>query len=318
MKAILHYRAGPELRRKLADTPPAGWTVAVVDESDVETFEAELADADVLLHVLCPIGRAQMEKAPKLKLIQKIGVGIDTIDTAAAEDLGIGVANMPGTNSQAVAELSIGLMLSVLRQIPMFDAAMRAGTGWSMDPAQLERSGEIAGRTVGFVGFGEVPRRMVPILTGFGAKIIYHDRVEHDGSNATKRSLDEVLAEADILSLHVPLVDDTRDLIRAENIAKMKDGAVLINTARGGLVNEADLFDALESGKLLGAGLDVLNTEPAPADTPLLSLPNVIALPHVAWLTPETITRSLDVAFRNAAIATTGGDLINQIKPVRR
>lgn len=121
-----------------------------------------------------------------------------------------------------------------------------------------------------------------------------------------------------ILSLHVPLFEATREMICAANIAKMKDGAVLINTARGGLVNEADLFDALQSGKLLGAGLDVLNTEPAPADTPLLSLPNVVALPHVAWLTPETIARSLDVAFRNAAIATTGGDLINQIKPVRR
>lgn len=318
MKAILHYRAGPELRKTLADNPPAGWNVVVVDESDVETFEAELVDTDVLLHVLCPIGRDQMEKAPKLKLIQKIGVGIDTIDTAAAEDLGIGVANMPGTNSQAVAEIAIGLMLSVLRQIPMFNASMRAGTGWSMEPAQLERSGEIAGRTVGFVGFGEVPRRIAPILAGFGAKIIYHDMVEHDGLGATKRSLEEVLAESDILSLHVPLVDATRELIRAENIAKMKDGAVLINTARGGLVNEADLLDALKSGKLLGAGLDVLNTEPAPADTPLLSLPNVVALPHVAWLTPETIARSLDVAFQNAAIATKGGDLINQIKPVRR
>lgn len=318
MKAILHYRAGPILRQTLADNPPAGWNVVVVDETDVETFERELADADVLLHVLQPIGRDQMEKAPKLKLIQKIGVGVDTIDLVAAEELGIGVANMPGTNSQAVAEISIGLMLSVLRQIPMFNASMREGTGWSMPPAQLERSGEISGRTVGFIGFGEVPRRIAPILTGFGAKIIYHDMVEHDGYGAEKRSQDQVLAEADIVSLHVPLVDSTRELIRAEKIATMKDGAILINTARGGLVNEADLLEALQSGKLLGAGLDVLNQEPAPSDTPLLALPNVIALPHVAWLTPETIQRSLTVAFQNAALATEGQELINQIKPVGR
>lgn len=318
MKAILHYRAGPILRQTLSESPPDGWTVSVIDETDIERFERELPEADVLLHVLHPITRDQMERAPKLKLIQKIGVGVDTIDLDAAEDLGIGVANMPGTNSQAVAEIAVGLMLSVLRQIPTLDRCIREGTGWSLPPEQLERSGEICGRTLGFIGFGEVPRRIAPIIKGFSGRVIYHDQQAFSGFDAEQLGLEQVLAEADIVSLHVPLVESTRELIRAETIASMKDGAVLINTARGGLVNEADLFAALQRGKLRGAGLDVLATEPAPADTPLLSLPNVVALPHVAWLTPETISRSLNVAFQNAARVLQGGELINQIKPGRR
>lgn len=319
MKAILHYRAGPKLRQALAENPPEGWTVSVIDEGDVERFEQELAQADVLLHVLQPITRAQMERAPKLKLIQKIGVGVDTIDLEAAEELGIGVANMPGTNSQAVAEITIGLMLSVLRQIPVLDRSIREGSGWSLPPEQLERTGEISGRTVGFIGFGEVPRRIVPILQGFGAKVIYHAINKHSDNYAESRTLEQVFAESDILSLHAPLVDSTRELVCKKTLKTMKTGAVLINTARGGLVNEADLFESLKSGKLLGAGLDVYNQEPVvPADTQLLSLPNVVALPHVAWLTPETITRSLDVAFQNAGRAIQGLDLINQINPVRR
>lgn len=319
MKAILHYRAGPKLRQALAENPPEGWTVSVIDEGDVELFEHELASTDVLLHVLQPITRAQMERAPNLKLIQKIGVGVDTIDLEAAQELGIGVANMPGTNSQAVAEITIGLMLSVLRQIPVLDQSIREGSGWSLPPEQLERSGEISGRTVGFIGFGEVPRRIAPILQGFGAKVIYHAINKHSDNYAQSRTLEQVFAESDILSLHVPLVDSTRELVRAKTLETMKTGAVLINTARGGLVNEADLFESLKSGKLLGAGLDVFNQEPVVLeDTQLLKLPNVVALPHVAWLTPETITRSLDVAFQNAGRAIQGLDLINQINPVRR
>lgn len=135
MKAILHYRAGPSLRYRLAESPPEGWIVDVIDETDADLFARSLPEADVLLHVLRPISRAQMELAPRLKLIQKIGVGVDTIDLEAAEELGIGVANMPGTNSQAVAELAIGLMLAVLRQVPALDRETRAGRGWSLPPS---------------------------------------------------------------------------------------------------------------------------------------------------------------------------------------
>lgn len=317
MKAVLHYRAGPRLRASLADNPPEGWQVAVVDETDKATFLREIADADVLLHVLEPIGAEDMAAAPRLRLIQKIGVGLDTIDLAAAESLGIGVANMPGTNSQAVCEIALGLMLAVLRQVPLLDRKTREGKGWSLSPAQLERSGEIRGRQVGLMGFGEVPRRLAPVLTALGAEVIYFDLADHGNALAQRRSMDEVLA-ADIVSLHLPLVEATRHLIRAETIARMKDGAVLINTARGGLVNEADLAEALSSGKLLGAGLDVLASEPADPSNPLLALENVVVLPHVAWLTPETIGRSLDIAFENARRAMSGEPLLHEIKPVKR
>lgn len=318
MKAILHYRAGPILRHRLAENPPDGWTVEVIDETDVDQFARSLPEADVLLHVLQPIGRAQMELAPRLKLIQKIGVGIDTIDLAAAEQLGIGVANMPGTNSQAVAELAIGLMLAVLRQVSALDRETRAGQGWSLPPERLERSGEIAGRTVGFIGFGEVPRRMAPVLAAFGARMIFHDPQAQAAFGASPLELNALLAEADIVTLHAPLVEATRGLIRAETLARMKEGAVLINTARGGLVDEAALLAALTSGRLLGAGLDVFAQEPVQADHPLLRLPNVVVLPHVAWLTPETIARSLGVAFENARRAISGETLLHEIRPVRR
>lgn len=317
-KAILHYRAGPVLRRSLADHPPEGWKVVVIEEDDDATFESQIADADVLLHVLRPVSRKDMERAPKLKLIQKIGVGVDTIDLDAAAELGIGVSNMPGTNSNAVAELAIGLMLAVLRQISILDGAIRAGNGWALPPERLERSGEIGGRTVGFLGFGEVPRRIAPALSALGAKLIYHDRSEHKGFGAEPCSLEEVIVKADILSLHLPLTDLTRHIIDAETIARMRDGAILINTARGGLVDEQALAEALTKGKLLGAGLDVFNEEPVRVGHPLLSLPNVVATPHVAWLTPETIMRSLNVAFENARRAIAGESLLNEIRPGRR
>jgi len=317
-KVILHYRAGPVLRRTLANHPPEGWTVLVINEDDDATFESQIADSDVLLHVLRPVSRKDMERAPKLKLIQKIGVGVDTIDLDAAEELGIGVSNMPGTNSNAVAELAIGLMLAVLRQITVLDGAARAGKGWVLPPERLECSGEIGGRTVGFLGFGEVPRRIAPALSALGAQLIYHDLSEHHGFGAQRRSLEDVIDQADILSLHLPLTDTTRHIISAETIAKMRDGAVLINTARGGLVDEGALAEALTTGKLLGAGLDVFSEEPVRVGHPLLSLPNVVATPHVAWLTPETIMRSLDVAFENARRAIAGESLLNEIRPGRR
>ncbi|HWU60965.1 MAG TPA: 2-hydroxyacid dehydrogenase [Ensifer sp.] len=273
---------------------------------------------DVILHVLKPLPRALLERAKRLKLVQKIGVGVDTIDLDAARALGIGVANMPGANAQAVAEHAIALMLAVLRQVTTFDLATRSGHGWSQPPALYEKVGEIAGRTVGFVGFGDVPKSMAPVLSAFGARMLYFARSDHPGQGAKRVPLDQLLAEADIVTLHVPLTSETREIIRAETLSRMKDGAILINTARGALVNETDLLAALASGKLMGAGLDVFAQEPVSARNELLALPNVVASPHLAWLTPETFARSLSIAFENANRAVAGRPLLNEIAPVLR
>jgi len=317
-RAILHFSAGPALRTRAAKAAPPGWEVLVIDPSDQDGFKAALPQAQVILHVLEPLTGATLEQATALQLVQKIGVGVDTIDLEAAKRLGIGVANMPGTNAQAVAEQAIALMLAVLRQVPVFDAATRDGEGWSLSLQQTEQVGEISGRCVGFIGFGDIPKRMVPVLRAFGARLVYTARSDHDGHGAERMLLEDLLATSDIVTLHVPLTPETQGMINAEALARMKPGAVLINTARGALVNEADLARALASGHLLGAGLDVFAQEPVPEDNPLLSLPNVVTSPHLAWLTPETFTRSLTIAFDNAERAVKGAPIYHEILPVGR
>lgn len=315
MKAVLQYRAGPRLRARLANAQVPGLRIVVVDETD--KFAEEMRDADVLLHVLEPITAEAIEAAPRLRLIQKIGVGVNTIDRAAAAAHGVAIANMPGTNSQAVAEHALALMLATLRRVVMLDAATRRGAGWSLAPEKLEQTGEIAGRTVGLVGYGEIPRRLAPVLQALGASILYTARSPRPEAVGTFRTLDQLLEEADIVSLHVPLTEETRGLIGATTLARMKPGAVLVNTARGELVDEAALADALRSGRLAGAGLDVLSGEPVGADHPLFALENLVITPHISWLTPETIARSLGVAFENCRRLAAGEPLLHEVAPPR-
>lgn len=315
MKAVLQYRAGPGFRDQIAALAPDGLDVVVVDEADEALFTAEMRDADVLLHVLKQVTADVIAAAPALKLIQKIGVGVNTIDLDAARAHGVAVANMPGTNSQAVAEMALALMLATLRRIPLLDRAMRDGRGWALDAATFDTAGEIAGRTVGLVGYGEVPRRLAPVLATLGADVIYAARGEKPDAVGERRDLDVLLAEADIISLHLPLTDDTARMIDAAAIDRMKPGAVLINTARGGLVDEDSLHAALTSGRLAAAGLDTVTEEPAHASNTLFALENVVVTPHIAWLTPETLARSLGIAFENCLRIGAGEDLLNQVAP---
>jgi len=314
LKALLHYRASDGFRAALArDALAAGVDAVVVDEDDEAAFLNEIADTDVLLHVLKPVTAGMIAAAPRLKLVQKLGVGVNTIDLDAARSAGVAVANMPGTNSQAVAEMTLALMLSVLRRLSYFDPLTRRGEGWSPDPALVDGAGEIAGRTVGFVGYGAAPSRLAPALEALGARVIYTARSAKPELPGRFVSLDALLAEADIVSLHAPLTDETRGLIGAEALAAMKPGAILINTARGGLVDEPALVEALRSGRLRGAGLDVFADEPVDPANPLLALPNVTLAPHMAWLTPETLDRSLAVAFENCARIARGEPLIHRV-----
>ena len=313
MRVVLQYRASDgfreQIRRAFADGDP----VAVIDEADDAAFAAAIADAAVLLHVLKPVTEAVMAGAPGLRLIQKIGVGVNTIDLDAARARGIAVANMPGTNSAAVAEMALALMLGVLRRTAYFDALTRAGQGWRPDLAVLDQAGEIGGRTVGLVGFGASARHLAPVLTALGARVVYTARGAKPDAPSSFRSLDALLAESDIVSLHAPATEQTRGLIGAAALARMKPGAVLINTARGELVDEAALREALISGRLRGAGLDVFASEPAGPDNPLFGLPNVLASPHIAWLTPETLGRSLMVARENCRRLATGEPLLHRV-----
>jgi phosphoglycerate dehydrogenase-like enzyme len=314
VKALLQYRASPGFRAALFQAAgAAGVQAAVVEETDQAGFRREIADADVLLHVLKPVTAEMIAAGPGLKLIQKLGVGVNTIDLDAARAAGVAVANMPGVNSQAVAEMTLALMLAALRRLTYLDPLTRRGEGWAPDPDLIDGAGEIAGRTVGFVGYGASASRLGPALEALGAKVIYTARGAKPELPGRFVSLSALLAEADIVSLHVPLTPETRGLIGAETLAAMRPGAILINTARGELVDEAALAAALTSGRLRGAGLDVFAQEPVDPQNPLLALPNVVVAPHMAWLTPETLDRSLAVAFENCRRIADGAPLLNRV-----
>jgi phosphoglycerate dehydrogenase-like enzyme len=307
VKVVFHASAGPDLAGRLARLP--GLDVAICRENDRESLFRLLADCDVLWHVLERCTAEMIQAAPRLKLIQKIGVGVNTIDLDAARTRGIPVCNLPGTNARAVAELTLGLMLSVLRRIPAFDRGMRSGV-WT-DTGLQDGLGELGGRTVGLVGFGSIPRILAPILAAMGCSVIYTARTPVDQPGF--RTLDELLRQADVVSLHLPLVPETARLIDAAAFATMKPGAILINTGRGGLLDQSALIAALESGRLAGAGLDVFETEPLPPADRLLQLPNVVLTPHVAWLTTGTFDRSFALAAENCRRIEAGEALLHRV-----
>ncbi len=311
MKVLFHYDAGDKLRRKVQGLSEKGLDVVCCPEGQDQVFYEELVDTEVIWHVLQPITAEVIERAPRLKLIQKIGVGVNTIDLEAAKARGIPVCNMPGTNSQAVAEMTLLLMLSALRKQTLIDKVCRSGQ-WAVDKETRESFGEICGRTVGLVGFGEIPQRLAPALTALGARVIYTATEPKDNALPFV-TLDELLRTADIVSLHIPLSAATEKLIGANRIASMKDGAILVNTARGGLVDEDALYQALLSGKLSAAGLDVFFSEPVDKENPLLTLDNVALSPHVAWISNETFSRSIDVAVGNSLAVENGEPLTNQV-----
>lgn len=272
-----------------------------------------MTEAQVLWHVLKPVTPQVIADAPKLRLVQKIGVGVNTIDLDAARERDISVCNLPGTNSRAVAELALMLMLGSLRRSSTYDRATREGRGWALGGEIPDTLGELGGRTVGLVGYGAVPRVLAPILEAFGARVLYTATRRHDDVVGEYRALPELLAESDIVSLHIPQTPETERLIDAEMLASMKPGAILVNTARGGLVDEPALVEALQSGQLRAAGLDVFEQEPVDSQNPLLQLENVILAPHIGWLTPETFERSFAVAAENCRRLRDGRELLNRV-----
>ncbi len=312
MRILYHHNAGPWLRRQFEQLAADGLTVTVCPVPDRTGLERRLPEAEILWHVLEPVTADMLARAPKLLLIQKIGVGVNTIDLAAAEQASIPVCNMPGTNTRAVAEHALALMLAALRCVPAFDRATRAGSGWDQPPEVYDGLGEIGGKRVGLVGFGAVPQILAPILTAMGAQVAYTARSAKDTA-ATRLPLEQLLAESDILSLHLPLTAETERLIDAKAIAAMKPGAILINTARGSLVDQAGLHDALARGHLSAAGLDVFAEEPVSPADPLLQLPNVVTAPHIAWLTRETMARSIAVGVENCRRLVAGEPLLHQV-----
>jgi phosphoglycerate dehydrogenase-like enzyme len=212
-------------------------------------------------------------------------VGIDNIDLDACRARGIQVARTTGSNAVPVAEFTVGLMIALARKIPFAHASTVAG-GWAKNEV-WKQSLLVSGKTVGIIGLGSIGKGVAKRLAGFDCTLLYHNRnrlpeAEEAALGVSYRSLDALLAESDILSLNCPLTEATKGLIDAKAFARMKPGALLVNVARGGVVVEADLVDALRAGRLAGAAVDVFDEEPPPPDHPLLHMANVICTPHCA------------------------------------
>ncbi|MFO0952233.1 MAG: phosphoglycerate dehydrogenase [Isosphaeraceae bacterium] len=246
-----------------------------------------------------------LDLAPHLRAIARTGVGYDAVDIAAATARKIPVIITPGTNQESVAEHTLGLLLAVTRNLVVNDNLVKSG-GWTRALIQPVR-----GRTLGLVGLGRIGRAVAVRASAFGMKIIAFDPLGADTEFDTRhgigrRTFDELLAESDVVSLHLPLSPATRAIINRETLAKMKPGSILVNTSRGGLVNEADLYASLVSGHLFGAGLDVLVDEPPDPKNPLLTLSNVVISPHLGGIDTKSMADMADLASSCVAMLRRG------------
>jgi phosphoglycerate dehydrogenase-like enzyme len=310
VRVLAHFTPGEKVLEFLA--PYGDWLdIRYCAEDDDNTFYRELPDAEVIWHVLRPISASDLRRGRRLRLVHKLGAGVNTIDVAAATSMGIAVANMPGANAPSVAEGTLLLMLAALRRLIELDRSTRAGAGWPTDPSLGETVRDIGSCTVGLVGYGNVARQVEAIVAAMGATVL-HTSTRDDGS-AGWRPLAQLLADSDIVSLHLPLTDDTTGLLGREALAAMKRDAVLVNTSRGAIVDEEALIEALRDRRLAAAGLDVFAVEPVPVDNPLLSLDNVVVTPHVTWYTADTMRRYLTAAVDNCIRLRDGAQLANVV-----
>ncbi len=248
---------------------------------------------------------AVLERLPKCRAIFRSGSGVDQLPVDRATELGVAICNTPDSISEAVAEHAAALILALVRQVPQLDRDNRelGAAAWNPDGSPRMRW-HLTGRTLGLVGYGRIARKLEAMLTGFRLKVLYFDPVAPGGA-----SLDEVLAESDIISLHCPLTPETARLVNAGTIARMKDGVLIVNTSRGGVIDEPALAAAVCSGKVGGAALDVLETEPPTPDCPLLGLDNVIITPHQAAFSGDFEKNFWGFSVRKLQ-ALAGGDFV--------
>jgi len=284
-----------------------------------EDVIAAIGDAEVIFTNKTPLPKVVLDKVPSLKYIGVLATGYNVVDTAAAKENGIVVANIPTYGTAAVAQFSMALLLELCHRVGAHSDAVRAGdwtnnSDWCFWNYPLI---ELAGKNIGIIGFGRIGQATAKVAQAFGLNVLAHDSYQ-DHSLVTDTckyvTLDELLAQSDVISLHCPLFDCTKGIINKDSIAKMKDGVMILNTSRGPLVVEQDLSDALNSGKVGGAGLDVVCLEPIAADNPLLKAKNCIITPHIAWAPIESRSRLMNIAVDNLA-AFLSGSPVNVVNP---
>jgi D-3-phosphoglycerate dehydrogenase len=270
----------------------------------------QLDDVVAIITGLEPVTGKVINSAPRLRVIVKHGIGVDNIDLDAAKEKGVIVANSPGTNREAVADLVFGLMLSLARKIPQSDRQVREGK-W---PKVFGQS--VWGKTLGIIGLGVIGKSVAQRAKGFNMKVLAFDKYwdeEFASANGIIRSeVDEILKESDFVTLHVPLMKETRNLIGEKQISIMKPTAYLINAARGGVVDEDALYKALKEGRIAGAGIDVFSTEP-PTQSPLLGLQNVILTPHMGGFTDGALSMTSEFVSQVVVDALKGREIRSRI-----
>ena len=270
-----------------AALPQDQFELAVVDTQDA--YDA-MTDAELMILRIFKAPRAVIERNPNLKMILRWGAGVDSVDLQAAGECGVLVTNTPGANANAVSELAVMMMLAVSRKLLCHVQSLREGT-WSKNTF-LNESFCLNHKMVGIIGGGNIGRRVAEKVRCFGAQVQYYDsfrlpETQERACGMTYVPLETLLATSDIVTLHVPLLESTRHMIGAAELAQMKTGAILINTARGGLVDDRALAQAVRSGKLSGAGLDGVEREPLSADDELLHDPDIIVTPHIGGGTAD-------------------------------
>ena len=264
-----------------------------------------IKDCDGYIAGLDFVTEKVLKSCEHLKVISRYGAGYDRVDIAAAKALSIPVTNTPGVNAEAVGELSFGLILSVARRIPYLHASTREG-GWVRSTGM-----ELKGKTIGILGLGAIGKVVARCAKGFDMTVMAYDPYINEAyceDNAIKAStFDEVLEQADVISLHLPLIDSTQHLINAAAFAKMKPTAILVNTSRGGIIDEDAAYDVLKNGRLGGLALDAFEIEP-PTDSPLFSLKNVVATPHTGAHTAEAVENMADLSVKNLIDVLSGSE----------
>jgi D-3-phosphoglycerate dehydrogenase / 2-oxoglutarate reductase len=299
---------------------PFGRVAEVEEAAGTEDEVIEAGEgAEVIVTQLAPITEKVLTSLEDLELVVVTRGGPVNVNVGAATENGVIIANAPGRNAPAAAEFALGLMLAAMKRIPDAHGSLKGGE-WRGDFYAYEENGvELDGSTVGLVGFGAIGSRVAKVLTAFGAQVLVHDPFVEDGPveevGGRKAGLDELLERSKVVSLHARLSDETRGMIGVEQIGKMPEGSVLINTARGGLLDYGALCDALESGRLGAAALDVYDEEPPPEGSRLFTVPNLVLSPHIAGATKETAHRAASIAAAEVGRHARGEELQNVVNP---
>ncbi len=297
---------------------PMGVEIVIAPNGREETLVALAADADAILTCFAQITRPVLEAAPKCRIVARYGIGVDNIDTGAASELGIVATNVPSYCLDEVADHAFALLLALARKLRSYDRAIRAGRWDSTVGAPIHR---VRGRTLGLIGIGKIGANIAAKANAFGMRVLaydpYMDQATVRERGAEPVDFQRLLAESDFVSIHAPLSakDGTAGMFGDNEFAAMKRGAFIINTARGGIIDQEALTRALQSGTIAGAGIDVLPTEPPATDAPLLQCENLILTPHAAFYSEESLIDLQTQCAQEVARALRGEQPINIVNP---